>query len=69
MNLEIKAETKQELIVKGGIALLAAYQPIASEIILVDTSGSTSANLSNFIYRKRCKPLYPLEEYAVYGIL
>ncbi len=67
--LGIKPETKQVLIVKGVIAPQAAYQPIASEIILVDTPGSTSANPSNFIYRKRRKPLYPLEEDAVYSTL
>ena len=64
LSLGIKPETKQLLIVKGVIAPQAAYQPIASRIILVDTPGSTSANPSNFTYLRRRNPLYPLENHA-----
>ena len=64
--LGIKPEQKKILIVKGVIAPRAAYEPIASEIILVDTPGSTSANPARFQYRHRRRPLYPLESEVEY---
>jgi len=69
LSLGVKPETKTILIVKGVIAPRAAYQPIAAEILLVDTPGSTSANPSNFIYHRRRNPLYPLEHHALYAPL
>ena len=38
-----------------------AYAPIAAEIILVNTPGVTSSDLSTFTYRHRRRPLYPFE--------
>ncbi|MEW5979334.1 MAG: M81 family metallopeptidase [Acidobacteriota bacterium] len=67
LSLGIRPERKKLLIVKGVIAPRAAYEPIAADIILVDTPGSTSANPANFNYRRRRRPLYPLEMDAVYG--
>lgn len=67
LSLGIQPATKKILIVKGVIAPQAAYQPIASEIILVDTPGSTCANPFSFTYRRRRNPLYPLENHAVFG--
>ena len=66
LSLGIKPEQKKILIVKGVIAPRAAYEPIASEIILVETPGSTSANPARFQYRHRRRPLYPLEAEAEY---
>ncbi len=61
LSLGIKPERKRILIVKGVIAPRAAYEPIAAEILLVDTPGSTCANPASFHYRRRRHPLYPLE--------
>jgi len=61
LSLGIKPELKSIIIVKGVIAPRAAYEPIAGQIITVDTAGSTSANPANFHYQSRRVPLYPLE--------
>lgn len=67
LSLGIKPEQKKILIAKGVIAPRAAYEPVASEIITVDTPGSTSADPANFKYRCRRSPLYPLESNAEYS--
>ena len=61
ISLGIHPEQKDILIVKGVVAPRAAYEPIAGELILVDTPGVTSNNPANFNYRHRRHPLYPLE--------
>ena len=40
--------------------------PIASEVILVNTPGVTTSDLSFFDYRNRRRPLYPFEADGVY---
>jgi microcystin degradation protein MlrC len=65
-SLGIKPEQKKILIVKGVIAPRAAYEPISSQVILVDTPGLTNANPASFQYRHRRRPLYPLEVEAEY---
>ena len=47
---------------KGVVAPRAAYEPVAGEIVLVDTPGLTSDNPRHFVYRRRRRPLYPLED-------
>lgn len=53
---------------KGVHSPLAAYGPHVTEIIQVDTPGVTCADLSNFRYRHRRRPLYPFERDATYPI-
>ena len=65
-SLGIKPEQNKILIVKGVIAPRAAYERIASQVILVDTPGLTNANPATFQYRHRRRPLYPLEADAEY---
>ena len=55
------------IVAKGVVSPRPAYQEIASEIILVNTPGATSANLSSFIYQHRRVPLYPFEKEAEYN--
>ena len=62
----IDPEAKRLIVVKGVIAPRAAYEPIAKEIIAVDTPGSTSANVHGLAYEHRRRPLYPLESDASY---
>lgn len=66
LSLGIKPEEKKIIIVKGVIAPRAAYEPIASMIITVDTPGSTTANPQALEFRHRPRPLFPLETDAVY---
>ena len=68
LSLGIKPEQKEIIIVKGVVAPRAAYEPIASEIIMVDTPGLTSANPATFEYCRRRRPLFPLEPEAVYPV-
>jgi microcystin degradation protein MlrC len=66
LSLGLKPENKKILIVKGVVAPRAAYEPIARQVILVDTPGSTSVNPQSFDYQYRRRPLYPLETEAKY---
>jgi microcystin degradation protein MlrC len=64
--LGIRPEDYRVVVAKGVISPRPAYAPIAAEIILVDTPGVTSADLSRFEYRHRRRPLYPFEPDASY---
>lgn len=52
----------QILIAKGVHAPVAAYQPVCTALIRVDTPGATTADIQRFEYRYRRRPLYPFEE-------
>lgn len=66
LSLGIHPERKKILIVKGVVAPRAAYEPIAARVELVDTPGETADDPRHFTYRRRRKPLYPLESEAAY---
>ncbi|HTM51658.1 MAG TPA: M81 family metallopeptidase [Bryobacteraceae bacterium] len=66
LSLGIHPERKRILIVKGVVAPRAAYEPVAGEIVLVDTPGVTADDPGAFEYRSRRRPLYPLEPDAEY---
>ncbi len=59
-------ERYQVVIAKGVMSPLAAYAPIAAEIVMVNTPGVTSSDLSTFTYHHRRRPLYPFEMDATY---
>ena len=59
-------ENKQVVVAKGVMSPLAAYAPIAAEIVMVNTPGVTSSDLSTFTYHRRRRPLYPFEMDAIY---
>lgn len=65
-SLGIRPESKQVVIAKGVVSPRPAYQPIAAEIILVNTPGVTTSDLSFFTYHRRRHPLYPFETEATY---
>jgi microcystin degradation protein MlrC len=65
-SLGIRPESKRVVVAKGVVSPRAAYGPIAAEMIVVDTPGVTTADLTRFEYRRRRRPLYPFEE-ARYG--
>lgn len=65
-SLGIRPEEYQVVVAKGVQSPRPAYEPIAAEIILVDTPGAAAADLSTFTYQHRRRPLYPFELEAAY---
>lgn len=65
-SLGIRPEEKRVVVAKGVVSPRPAYQPIAARIILVNTPGVTTADLSFFTYRHRRRPLFPFEADAEY---
>lgn len=47
--------------IKAAIAYRAAYEPIATKIIEVDTPGLSAADVRRFHYTKLLRPIYPLD--------
>ena len=62
----VRPETYQVVVAKGVVSPRPAYEPIASRIVLVNTPGVTSSDLSGFEYRRRRRPLYPFETETAY---
>ena len=54
------------IVAKGVVSPRPAYGRIASAIVLVDTPGVVANDLAGFDYRRRRRPLFPLERDAVY---
>lgn len=52
----------QILVAKGVHAPVAAYAPVSKALIRVDTPGSTTADMRNFEYVFRRKPMFPFED-------
>ena len=65
-SIGVRPETYHVVVAKGVVSPRPAYQPIASQIVLVNTPGVTSSDLSQFNYRRRRCPLYPFENEATY---
>jgi len=49
------------VVVKAAIAYRAAYGPIATRIIEVDTPGLAAADVRHFNYKRLERPMYPLD--------
>lgn len=62
-SMGIKPEDYKVVVAKGVSSPRPAYQPIAAEIIIVNTPGVTTADLDTFEYHRRRIPLYPFEEF------
>ena len=60
-SMGIFPERYQTVICKGTVSPRPAYEPIAGEMIMADTPGVTSADMSSFNYEHRRTPLYPFE--------
>jgi microcystin degradation protein MlrC len=61
-HIGIWPEKYRVIVAKGVVSPRPAYQPIAAEVILVNTPGVTTADLETFTYERRRIPLYPFEE-------
>jgi microcystin degradation protein MlrC len=66
-SLGINPERYQVVVAKGVVSPRPAYEPIAAEIVLVNTPGVTTSDLSFFTYRHRRRPLFPFESDAAYA--
>jgi len=62
----VRPEDFQVVVAKGVVSPRPAHQPITMEMLLVNTAGASSADLSSFYYRHRRRPLYPFELGATY---
>ncbi len=61
LSLGIQPQAMQIIVVKAAIAYRAAYEPIAGEIIEVDTPGLTAVNPQHFTYQEIRRPMFPLD--------
>jgi microcystin degradation protein MlrC len=61
-SIGINPESYRIVVAKGVSAPRPAYQPIAAEIIIVNSPGVTSADLDSFTFNHRRIPLYPFED-------
>jgi microcystin degradation protein MlrC len=59
----IMPEAQKIIVVKSTIAFRSAYEPIAAQIIEVDTPGLCATSLQNFPYQKLCRPRFPLDDF------
>jgi len=65
-SVGVRPEDFKIVVAKGVMSPRPAYEPIAAEMILVNSPGATSADLSTFHYAHRRTPLYPFEAGANY---
>jgi microcystin degradation protein MlrC len=65
-SVGVRPEQMQVVVAKGVVSPRPAYAPIAAQIVLVNTPGVTTSDLSRFTYRHRRRPLYPFEMDATY---
>lgn len=66
-SIGIYPENYKIIVAKGVSSPRPAYQPIASEIILVNSPGVTTADLSFFQYKNIRKKMYPFDENVKYS--
>ena len=62
ISLGISPTEMKMIVVKAAVAYRAAYEPIAGEIIEVDTPGLTAVNPLHFEYNDIRRPLFPLDD-------
>jgi len=65
-SLGIRPERYRIVVAKGVQSPRPAYEPISVEVVMVNTPGVTTSDLSFFDYKRRRKPLYPFEQDATY---
>jgi len=65
-SVGIFPEEYHVVVAKGVQSPRPAYQPIAAEVIMVNTPGVSTADLESFPYTRRRHPLYPFEMDATY---
>ncbi len=58
-HIGIIPEAQKMIVVKSAVAYRAAYLPIASAVIEMDTAGLCSGNLARFVYQNLKRPIFP----------
>lgn len=61
-SVGIEPRNKQIIVLKSSVHYRAAYEPIATRIIEVDTAGLTS-DLTRLPFRRVRRPIFPLDEF------
>ena len=61
-HIGIVPEEQKMIAVKSAVAYRAAYMPIASGVVEMDTAGLCSANLNRFPYQHIRRPILPLDK-------
>jgi microcystin degradation protein MlrC len=62
-SLGIEPSAQRVIVCKGAIAHRAAYEPIASRLLEVETPGSCAGDVRSFTYEHIQRPLYPLDRW------
>jgi microcystin degradation protein MlrC len=57
----IYPERQRILVAKGTIAPRAAYEPVAAQIVMVDSPGATAVNPARFQFKRVREPLFGLQ--------
>ncbi|MFC0530310.1 M81 family metallopeptidase [Phytohabitans kaempferiae] len=65
-SLGLDLASFQAVVAKGVHSPLAGYGPHVAEVLQVDTPGVTGADLGQFTYHHRRRPLFPFEPDAAY---
>ncbi|PON12351.1 MlrC domain protein [Candidatus Entotheonella serta] len=60
-SLGIAPESKRFIVVKSSVHFRAAHEPIAAEVIELDTPGLTSPRLMGFGFKHVRRPIFPLD--------
>ncbi len=61
-SCQLRPDAFDVIVAKGVHAPVAAYDPVCTRLIRVDTPGATAADMRKFEFRHRRRPLYPFEE-------
>lgn len=61
VSLGIYPDRQRILVAKGTIAPRAAYEPVAAEIVMVDTPGATAVNPARYTFKRAPKNLWGLK--------
>ena len=60
-SLGVEPTEKRFIVVKSSVHYRAAHEPIAKEVIELDTPGLTSPRLAGFGFKKIRRPIFPLD--------
>ncbi|MDE2998948.1 MAG: M81 family metallopeptidase [Gemmatimonadota bacterium] len=61
-SCDLRPDAFDVIVAKGVHAPVAAYAPVCTRLIRVDTPGATAADMRKFEFHHRRRPLYPFEE-------
>lgn len=61
-SVGITPESEKIIVLKSAVAFRAAYEPIASDIIEVNSPGLSSIDLAQFDFKNIRRPIFPLDD-------